>query len=566
MGSIIKKKIKNGLYYYYAESKRVNGKPTLVNQKYLGTAEQLLSKVLTAQTPLQERVIDSLVYDFGAVALLYDIADRLDIVSVIDNFVPKRKQGASVGMYLLTEVINRAVNPKTTSKLEDWFSRTCLPQITGIPAKAFTAQNFWNNTKISEEVIQNIEDVLLKKIIETYEIDCSHLIYDATNFFTYIDTNQPCQTAKRGNCKQKRKDLRIVGLSLMVSTDFSIPLLHETYPGNRADSVQFPLMIQSLKQRYERITGKKSDVTVVFDRGNNSQDNIDILESGDMPFHYVGGLKRNQASELFAISKSEYTALNPEKFPGHSAYRKKIKAFNREVTAVIVYNEELERGQMQGVLHNIEKTTQLLLEEQKRLIMRANKEITGGKKPTKESITNKINKILKKEYMSEIFSWEILEKEEDFYLSFGESKDALSNLCERELGKTALFTDRDDMTDEEIIGAYRSAWHVESGFRQLKDTSHLTVRPFHHWTDEKIRIHMFSCVLAYRLCCLLQKELAGYGITASLDMFLEEMATLQKVTTFFKAEKKPEVVESFTSGSPFAQAVDCIYQLKEKYS
>jgi len=468
-------------------------------------------------------------------------------------------------MYLLTEAMNRAVKPKTTNKLEDWFGGTCLPHITGIPAKSFTAQNFWNNTKISEDTIQGIEDALLKKIVETYDIDCSHLIYDATNFFTYIDTKQPCETAKRGHSKEKRNDLRIVGLSLMVSTDFSIPLLHDTYPGNRPDSLQFPLMIQSLKRRYERITGKKSEVTVVFDRGNNSEQNMNLLESGDIPFHYVGGLKRNQAPELFSIDKSEYTVMDPVRFPGHRAYRKKITVFNREVTAVIVHNEELERGQLQGIDHNIKTTTQLLLAEQKRLMMRANKEITGGKKPTAESITEKVKKILHKEYMNEIFSWEVLEKDGNLYLSFGESKGALSRLCDRELGKTVLFTDRQDMTNEEIVGMYRSAWHVESGFRQLKDTSHLTVRPIHHWTDDKIRVHIFACVLGYRLCCLLQRELAAHGINLSIGTLLEEMATLQKVTTFFRAEKKPEVVESYTSGSELSQVVDNIYNLKEKY-
>jgi len=72
-----------------------------------------------------------------------------------------------------------------------------------------------------------------------------------------------------------------------------------------------------LKWRYEKITGKTTDVTVVFDRGNNSADNIELLEGGRIPFHYVGGLKRNQAEKLFAIPKTEYSAMDSVKFPGH---------------------------------------------------------------------------------------------------------------------------------------------------------------------------------------------------------------------------------------------------------
>jgi len=126
-------------------------------------------------------------------------------------------------------------------------------------------------------------------VISDYQIDTTQIIYDATNFFTYIDTMQDSVLPKRGNCKSKRNDLKIVGLALMVSPEFAIPLLHDTYPGNRSDAKEFPVMIERLKSRYESMTGKTADVTIVFDRGNNSENNIDILESGDFKLNYVGG-------------------------------------------------------------------------------------------------------------------------------------------------------------------------------------------------------------------------------------------------------------------------------------
>lgn len=488
MGSIIKKKIKNNIYYYYVESKRIDRKPKLVNQKYLGTADKLLEKVILADIPLQKRVLYSNEIEFGAVALLYNIASKLDIVDIIDEHIPKRKQGASVGMYILTEAINRAVAPSSMAKLEEWHSGTCLPILTGVSSKAFTAQNFWNNTDIPEDTIQDIEDVVLKSILKNYDIDTSHIIYDATNFFTYIDTMQDCSSAMRGHSKEKRNDLRIVGLSLMVSPDFSIPLLHETYPGNRPDVREFTVMMQALKQRYEYITGKHTDVTVVFDRGNNSSANIDFLESGDLPFHYVGCLRRNQADELFLIPKTEYQPLDQKSFPGQSSYKKRIRVFNREVTAVIVNNPALEAGQLQGITRNKEKTSAKLLELQQKLLLRSHGEIVKGRKPTPESVKNSVETILKAEHMKEIFTYEILEKDGYVYLTYAESLEALDRLCEREFGKTALFTDRMDFTDEEIVNAYRSAWHVERSFKQMKDTDHLSVRPIFHWTDSRMQM------------------------------------------------------------------------------
>ena len=566
MATIISKKIKNNTYYYYTESKRIDGKPKLVNQKYLGNAEKVLEKVLCAEKPLADRVLYSDEADFGAVALLHDIAQRLGITETIDSFVPKRKQGASVGAYILTAAINRATNPTSKSGLAEWYANTCLPAITGIKPSAFTPQSFWNNTCIPAETIDRIDEAILRDVIDAYDIDTSWIIYDATNFFTYIDTKQDSELAKRGHCKSKRNDLRVVGLSLMVSPDFSIPLLHEAYPGNKSDAKEFPVMIKRLKARYESITNSKIDVTVVFDRGNNSEENIGILESGDLKFHYVGGLKKNQVPELFAVDRSEYSPLCGPSLEGQSAYRKEIKVFGRDVTAVIVHNPALEEGQMQGILINIEKANMNLQALEQRLIRRANGEITKGKKPSVGGVTNAVKKILSAEYMGDIFYYEILESNGHVHLVYGWSEDLLEHLRCQSLGKTVLFTDRKDLTNEEIVQAYRSAWNVEFAFRHMKDTKHLTVRPIFHWTDEKIRVHIFSCVLAYRLCRLLLKELSEKGISISTNELINEMSRIKRIHTFFGDIDKPERVTSFTLGNELAKQIEELYSLKEKYS
>lgn len=566
MGSIIKKKIKNSIYYYYVESKRVDGKPRYVNQKYLGTAEALLAKVLSAEAPLQSKVLYSQVKDFGDVALLFDIAKRLGLVKMIDQVVPKRKQGASIGTYLLTAAINRAAAPTSKNQLSDWYASTCLPMLMGITPNTFSPQNFWNNTRITNAELDEIEEIVLKKIVIDYQLDTSHIIYDATNFFTYIDTMQECESAKRGHSKEKRNDLRIVGLSLMVTADCNIPLLHETYPGNRADSTEFNRMMEQLKRRYERITNCKSDVTVVFDRGNNSAGNIEFLEAGDLPLHYIGGLRKNQVWELFEYPQEVYTPLAEKSLEGQTAYRTKRNVYNRDCTVLIVHNPRLEEGQLQGIKINIEKTTVKLLAVQQKLMRWATGETQKGRKPTAENVTGSVEKILKVEYMKEVFDYKIIEKDEKLYLTFAASEAALEEIRKRELGKTALFTDRHDFTNEEIVNAYRSAWHVEAAFKQLKNTDHLTVRPIFHWTDEKIRVHIFTCVLAYRLSCLLIKELDMQGIHTNINEMLNEMSKIKSVDTFFTPIEKPEKVHSFTKGKELAQKIEALYRLKENYS
>ena len=571
MGTIIKKKIKGQNYYYYGESKRVDGKPKLVNQKYLGSAEKLLKLASATDKSLQDQVLYAHESRFGSVALLYDFANRLGVIDIIDAVIPKRKQGASVGMYILTAAINRAVAPASKSGLKEWYESTSLPYITGLKSSLFTVQNFWNNTNITSDQLRQIEDKLLERQKEMFDVDLSNLIYDATNFFTYIDTMNPSELARRGHDKAKRNDLKTVGLALIVTPDFSIPVLSETYPGNRSDSKQFAEMMETLKGRFRSIAGIEADITLVFDRGNNSEDNLELLENEELNFHYVGGLKKNQVPELFAVSKSDYSPLAcpddaDEKHKKLSSYRMEAEVFGRKVTTVVVYNPELERGQLQGIRINIDKTRTDLMDLQGKLLKRSKGEITKGKKPTLESVQKAVAKILThREFMADIFDYEVLEKDGHVLLTFSDSDQKLQSIIETQLGKTALFTDRTDLSDYQIISAYRSAWHVESSFKQMKDTDFLTVRPIFHWTDPRLATHIFICVLAYRLCTLLRKDLHQKGIDCSIDQCLKSMNAINRVTTFYGDITKPKKIEAFIEGDELATHIEEVYGLQRKY-
>ena len=571
MGTIIKKTIKGINYYYYVESKRINGKPKYVNQKYLGSADKLVKMASDNGKSIQDQVLYAHEVQFGSVALLYEIAAKLEAVDIIDSVVPKRNQGASVGMYILTAAINRAVSPTSKSGLKEWYEKTSLPYITGLKPSLFTAQNFWNNTDITIDQLRTIEDKLLEKAKEVFHVDLDSLIYDATNFFTYIDTMNPSELAKRGHDKAKRNDLKTVGLALIVTPDFSIPVLSETYPGNRSDAKQFAVMMERLKQRFRKIAGQDADITLVFDRGNNSEDNLELIESEGLQFHYVGGLKKNQVPELFAVSKSNYEPLQcpddaDEKYRKLTAYHMDAEVFGRKVKTVIVYNPELEKGQLQGININIGKTSSELLDLQGRLLKRAKGEITKGRKPTAESVQKAVRKILdSREYMADIFEYEILEKDKHILLTFSDSGQKLQTITDEQLGKTALFTDRSDLSDYQVIAAYRSAWHVESSFKQMKDTDFLTVRPIFHWTDQRIAVHIFLCVLAYRLCALLRKELHEKGIDCSINQCLKSMNAVNRVTTFYGPIAKPKKIEAFIAGDELASQIEKVYELQAKY-
>jgi transposase len=537
MSSLIKKSINGKEYYYIVDCKRISGKPKIVNQIYLGSVENVLEKLKESKGAVSPIYSD--VLDFGAISALYEIACSVDLVKRIDKIAKKRNQGISIGNYLLIAAINRAVNPISKSNLEQWYQKTILSRLLPTNKKQLLSQRFWDNMDCwTDENIQKFEEEFIPFLIKEYKISTKCLIYDATNFFTYIDTeNTKADIAQRGHCKAKRNDLRIIGLSLMLSADSEIPLFYEVYEGNESDSRQFAKVISKLKTRYINVFKQEPDITLVFDRGNNSKDNIESLESNDTTFHFVGGLKRNQCKELYNIPKSQYENVEGEEFGTTTAYKTKTQVYNKDMTVVIVHNTELLRGQLQGIIKNREKCRNKLKEYQGNLLSWANGLKKKGKKPTFESCKSKIKEILSSEYMEELFIVEWNEINNIPVFDFQMPETLLLQLEERELGKNVLFTDHHDWSSEKIISAYRSAWKIESTFRQMKDTDHISVRPIWHWTTQKIKVHIFYCVIAYRLCSILKKRLKENGISMSVDKILDSLSEKKQLIHYYSNSK-----------------------------
>src|SRR2546423_15646991 len=104
-----------------------------------------------------------------------------------------------------------------------------------------------------------------------FALDLSGLVLDMTNFATFIDSaNEKAPIAQRGKAKQKRHDLRLVGLALVVTRDGGIPVVSRAYPGNRPDVTQFTAVIDELVTRYQGLGGGAGELTVTIVAGHDS--------------------------------------------------------------------------------------------------------------------------------------------------------------------------------------------------------------------------------------------------------------------------------------------------------
>ncbi len=552
MASLTAKKIHGRTYYYLRESAWVDGKPKIVKQTYLGTAEAVAAALGRAPCPLRP-LPGAPVRAFGAVAAVYDLAQRLGVAELIDRHAPKRGRGPSVGTLLLLAAINRAVAPTSKARLATWYERTSLPRWMKLKPGQLTSQRFWDNMdRVSEEALVSIERELAMRVVEQFDLDLHCLFYDATNFFTFIDTfNTRSTLAQRGKSKEGRSNLRILGLALLVTGDSQIPLFHGLYPGNHNDPTSFRSVVHELVERYRQLTQGAEDVTLVFDKGNNTEDTLEVLAP---PFHVVGSLVPGHHPDLLAVPRRRFRRLDADRFPDEvSSYRTTREVFGRAFTVLVTYNENLFRTQTQTIEREVAKR-QGKLGVYQRYLLRWQRGRGRGRRPSLASTRKAVEKILRGRHMKELFAVRITaDAAKRPVLRYRFDRTAYQRLRRTLLGKTLLFTDNDPWSDEEIVTAYRGQHHVENAFRQMKDVHYVRFRPAHHWTDQKLRVHAFTCVLALLLCSLLRRELQHKGIELSVDRMLETLDTIHEVQMLLSSGRgRPRVQRTHSELEPLA--------------
>ena len=535
MASLIKKIKKGKVYWYAVECRRINGKPRIAWQKYLGRADDILKATQAATAPQPESV---LIRQFGAIAALLTVAEQLDVVAVIDRHVRKRRQGARIGEYMLLAAINRACDPRSKLQIGEWYEQTILPRLWKHPAAAFTSQRFWDAMDaISEESIAAIERDLVERLMQTTKLDLRAILYDTTNFATFIHTlNDRNTIAQRGHAKSKRHDLRLVGLALVVTRTFGIPLMHETYAGNVNDSAQFGSVVLQLAERYRQLASSCEDLTLVFDKGNNSEDNFTLL--GMEQVHFVGSLVASQHPDLLDVPLEQYQPLSGDEWAGVRAYRCQREVFGQMRTVVVTFSESFFSQQAQALLATMARCVRKLDELAKRL--RAwhsprpgQRPKPAGRPPGRSGVEQAVSAILSAQHMRGLIHVEIGAKDQVPTLNFTSDQNGLHRLIERTCGKTVLFCDRDQWTSEEIVSAYRAQSGIEERFRDMNNWDFLRWSPMFHWTDQKIRVHAFYCVLALMLVGVLRQRLADAAIDLPPHALLECLGKMLETVVIY---------------------------------
>ena len=532
MASLYKKVISGKPYWYLREMAWVDGKPKLVSERYVGSAADIAALLAARETAIMPQRTRHLA--FGDVAAAWGIITRLGVVDTIDEVVGSRRSdaGASVGTYLALAALNRLVDPCSKRAFVDWWKTTAADRFTKISASVLDHRKFWKAMRaVALQELADVEQALALRMIQTFGLDISALALDMTNFATYIDTsNDKAGIAQRGKAKQKRSDLRLVGLGLVVTRDGGVPLLSHAYAGNRPDVTRFAAMVDLLVGRHTALVTRAdaptaAEITVVFDAGQNSAANFAHLQRTGLQF--VGSVPPSECADLLARPATDRHVVDAGRFGALTALETRREVYGHQRRTVLTHSPTLHQAQSRGL-------DQTLAKAEAKLAALADVLARGKTRRSRAKVTSEINHLIKDPWVNRVISVELAGASPPQHrLTWRIDEQARQDLEEEVFGKRVLITGRNDWPIAEIVAAYRSQSAAEFAFRQMKDSHVVSFSPMHHWTDHNIRVHVFACVLALQIACLMRRHAATNGIDMSVRELLDTLAGIQETVLIY---------------------------------
>lgn len=565
MASLYRKVISGRPYWYLREMGWVDGRAKMVSERYVGTAaevEALLDARDQAMLPDRTRHLE-----FGAVATVWGLLADLGVAGLIDEAVGPGPAGLplSPGTYLALTVLNRVTDPCSKRALADWWRKTAADRFTKIATSMLDHRRFWDAMHaVPLPALADIEERLALVMIERFGLDTSSVALDMTNFATFIDTgNAAAPIAQRGKAKQKRSDLRLVGLGLVVTRAGGIPLLSHAYPGNKPDVTQFPEMIQTLAARHTALAAAadpsgvaaEADMTVVFDAGQNSAANFALL--ADTNLHYVGSVPASDCADLLALPASARTVVDADRYAALSAHDTRRVVYGVERRTILTHSPELHEHQARG----FDGTT--LAKAGGRLDELAATLARGKTRRPRTQVEAEIAKITHDAWVRRVTTWRLDgDQPKDLRLTWSIDHDARTRLEEEIFGKHVLITDHDHWSVADVIAAYRSQSEAEFSFRQMKDPHVVSFSPMFHWTEHNIRVHTFTCVLALQIAHLMRLQADRAGLHLSVRELLRQLAGIGETVLIYPSTGgRPKARRMLTETTDLQDQLATIYRL-----
>lgn len=341
-----------------------------------------------------------------------------------------------------------------------------------------------------------------------------------------------------------------------MSVDGGVPLVSHAYPGNKPDVTAFPDLVAELVARFETLGAHPGQLTLVFDAGQNSAGNAELID--DSRLHFVGSLPPSDHPDLLAVAKSRYRLVDQARFPGLAAFEATKEVFGVKRRLIVTHSRNLHDKQARGFDQTVAKARRQLADLAARLER-------GNTRRPRDKVEADIAAICKPRWLGRVLTTTLVgESPAELRLSFATDAAARAGLEDELFGKRILFTDKDkDLAPTAVIVAdYRSQEHVEADFRQMKDPKVVSFSPMFHFTDHKIRVHAFYCVLALAVARLMVRHADAAGIHLSVRELLATLAGIEETVLLYQGPRgRPRARRILTQMNPTQQHLHRLFNL-----
>jgi transposase len=519
---------RDGVYWELVESYRTERGPRQRVVAYLGDIAEAsrlgLKQAATNQTDSwQSRLFDAegepewvevdtkrvrveRVRDFGGYWLGLEVADKLGLITLLEQLLPEGREDIPWSMMTLTLVLMRLCEPSSELRIaEHLYERSSLGDLLGISADKVNDDRLYRTLDSLLPHKVELERHLKERLGTLFNLEYDLLLYDVTS--TYFEGQSGSNgQAMLGYSRDHRPDCKQVCIALVVSRE-GIPLGYEVFGGNRNDVTTVEDMVEKIEAQY----GAAGRIWVM-DRGMVSEDNLEYMRSGSR--RYIVGtprsqLKRFERELLMDDWQHVREGLEVKQCPSPDGKESFIlcRSAARAIKEKQIH-ERFEKRIEQGLTKLVESCR--------------------NKKQKAGTVERRVGKLLGvNSRAAGLFRVEVTTGNDGRAVVLWEKVQEWRAWAELSEGCYLLRSNITDWKAEELWRAYIQLTEAEAAFRIQKGD--LRIRPIWHQREERVKAHILVCFLAYVLWKMLGQMCKISGLGNEPRKVFDEIAQIKAV-------------------------------------
>ncbi len=421
----------------------------------------------------------------------------------------KTRHSIDVEALIRVMVFNRLCDPESKLGVLRWLDTVAMP---GVEVESITHQHLLRSMDALVDHQTEVDAVVANLLRPLIDQELSVVFYDMTTIRTEGTSDQEGDVRRFGMAKEG-----LIARQVMlgvVQTGDGLPIYHEVFAGNTAES---PTLLPTLKTVLERFPSIRR-VVLVADRGLLSLDNLEALseirlESGE-PLEFVLAVPGRRYSEFAELLDT---------------FQAQCVDAEQEIVAELPW-----RGLRLVVAHDpdVAKDAQALRRERIEALEAQASAWVGkldaqdagvkarGKKLSDSGAKARLYHAVKEAHLANIIRVDL--KNELFAYEIDPDALALAELMD---GKLLLVTNTPDLSPQGVVDRYKSLADIERGFRVLK--SEIEIGPVFHRLPSRIKAHAAICFIALILYRVMRQRLSSADAQLSPERALAELQKLQ---------------------------------------